>query len=519
MSQFVRTIVLTGLALALVVPALQAAVMTGTIEGVSAKDRTVTVKIRGKKVETKTFPLAPVPLILLDGKKATVEDIAEGQSVIIVTNDADSATKLTLRTPKAASTPTTPPVRTTPTPRPRKPKDEPDPAPAEAGSWPQYRGPNRDNISTETGLLESWPDNGPALIWTQDGLGEGYSSVSIAEGKVLTMGTDGNSEVVIALDAATGKPIWSTKTGGAVFRDGTGNGPRGTPTIDADRVYALGANGDLVCLGIDQGEMIWSKNILREFGGNNITWGISESVLIDGKQVFCFPGGQLATAVSFDKMTGRVLWRANVEGSPSASYASPVLVEAGGEKTIVNFVHTGVVGLRAVNGAVLWGFTASANDTANCSSPLADDGMVFTASGYGTGCAMFRVGSGGRATLGYTNREMQNHHGGMVLLGGHVYGFDEAILKCLNLKTGRTVWQNRSVGKGSLTCADGLLYLRGENGSVGLCKATTEGYDELGRFEPSNRSTRPAWAHPVVCGGRLYLRDMDSLAVYDVKKK
>jgi outer membrane protein assembly factor BamB len=217
-------------------------------------------------------------------------------------------------------------------------------------------------------------------------------------------------------------------------------------------------------------------------------------------------------------MTGRGLWRSMIEGSPSASYASPILVEFGGERQIVNYVHTGVVGIRVRNGDVLWGFPVSANSTANCSSPLFDDGMVFTASGYGTGCAMFKLGQGGRATVGYTSREMKNHHGGMVVQDGYVYGFDEAVLKCMEMKTGDTVWQDRSVGKGSLTCADGHLYLRSENGPVALCKVSSKDYEESGRFEPKNRSNRNAWAHPVVCGGRLYLRDMDTLAVYDVKK-
>jgi len=508
---------LTGLFL-LVATVAQAAVFNGTIESFSADERSITIKLTGKKDETRTFTIIATPTLLLDGKKATLEQITDGQSVILVTNSNDQAIKLTLRNPKPAAAPVTKPADP-PEPPTRPAARKPDRSEeTSAAAWPQYRGPNRDNISKETGLLNRWPDSGPPLEWTQRGLGEGYSTVSIAEGKIFTMGTDGDTEVVLAMDADTGKPLWSAKTGGGLFRDGTGNGPRGTPTIDQDRVYALGANGDLVCLGVDNGEVVWSKNILREFGGNNITWGISESVLIDGKQLFCFPGGRQASVVSLDKLTGRVLWRASIDGAPSASYASPILVEHGGDKVLVNYVHTGVVGIRANNGAVLWGYPASANGTANCSAPLFEDGMVFTASGYGTGCAMFRLGAGGRATVGYTNREMQNHHGGMVLLDGHVYGFDEAILKCVNLKSGRTVWQNRSVGKGALTCADGLLFLRGENGTVGLCKATPEGYEELGRFDPENRSNKPAWAHPVVCGGRLYLRDMDSLAAYRVKK-
>jgi outer membrane protein assembly factor BamB len=324
--------------------------------------------------------------------------------------------------------------------------------------------------------------------------------------------------MLLAMDAATGKPLWATKTGGSAYRNGMGNGPRGTPTVDGDRVYTLGANGDLICAGVDNGEIVWKKNILKDYNGSNITWGISESVLIDGKQLVCCPGGSVATIAGLDKLTGRGLWRCLMDGAPKASYASPILVEFGGERLIVNYTHTGVVGIRAKNGDPLWGYPVSANGTANCSSPLFDDGMIFTSSGYGTGCAMFQLGPKGNATVGYSNKEMKNHHGGMVVLDGHVYGFDEQVMKCLDLKTGDTVWQNRSVGKGAVTYADGRLYLRSENGPVALCVATTKGYEEKGRFEPKNRSDKPAWSHPVVCGGRLYLRDMDSLAVYNVKE-
>jgi outer membrane protein assembly factor BamB len=297
-----------------------------------------------------------------------------------------------------------------------------------------------------------------------------------------------------------------------------GNGPRGTPTVDGDRVYALGANGDLVCAGVDNGEIVWQKNILREYGGSNIQWGISESVLIDGKTLICTPGARQATIVGLDKLSGRGLWRSTIQGSPKAAYSSPILVEFGGERQIVNYVHTGVVSIRARNGDFLWGYPSSANGTANCSAPVYDDGMVFTSSGYGTGCAMFALGTGGKASVEYSNKEMKNHHGGMVVIDGFVYGFDEQIMKCVEMKTGETVWQSRSVGKGSLTCADGHLYLRSESGPMALCLASPKGYEEKGRFEPGNRSNRQAWAYPVVCGGRLYLRDQDSLAVYDIKK-
>ena len=485
----------------------RAATFNGTVESVSVDDKTVTVKLTGKKEESKTFTLAPTVLIIVDGKKATLEEVSDGQTVIVLANTSNAATKLTLKTPK------TPP----PSKKPVK-RTDPDAPATEAGFWPQFRGPNRDNISTETGLLAEWDAAGPKLLWEQKNLGEAFSTVAIAEGKIFTMGNQGGNEMLLALDAATGKPLWATKTGGSAYRNGMGNGPRGTPTVDADRVYALGANGDLICAGVDNGEIVWQKNILKDYSGSNIQWGISESVLIDGKQLICCPGGKLATIAAIDKLTGNGLWKCNIEGSPKASYASPIIAEFGGEKMIVNYVHTGVVGIRSKNGNPLWGYPSSANGTANCSSPLFDDGMIFTASGYGTGCAMFKLGAGGKATVGYSNKEMKNHHGGMVVLDGHVYGFDEQIMKCLDLKTGDTVWQDRSVGKGSVTYADGHLYLRSENGPVALCVATTKGYEEKGRFDPKNRSDKPAWSHPVVCGGRLYLRDMDSLTVYDVKE-
>lgn len=484
-----------------------AATFNGLVEEVSVDDNSVTVKLTGKKDESKTFTLAPNASILLDGKKAALEDVAEGQTVVVVTNNSDMATKLTLKSPKPVAGKKS---------SSKSAKDDGDGA--DAGFWPQYRGPNRDNISTEKGLLDKWPKSGPKLAWRQKDLGEGYSSVSIAKGKLYTMGNQGDEEMVLAMNATTGKPLWAAKTGGRAYREGQGNGPRGTPTIDDDRVYALGATGDLVCLGAAKGEVVWHQNILAEYGGTNIVWGISESVLVDGNQIICCPGGKQGTMVAIDKMTGRNIWRSVVQGAPQAAYSSPIAVDFGGERMYVNFVHTAVIAIRAKDGTVLWGNPQSANGTANCSSPLFADGQIFTASGYGTGGAMFKLLDGGKAELGYTTKEMVNHHGGMVVLEGYIYGFDEQILKCLELKTGKVAWKDRSVGKGSLTYADGHLYLRSENGPVALCVATPKGYEERGRFEPPNRSDRPAWSHPVVCGGRLYLRDMDSIVAYNIKK-
>ena len=370
-------------------------------------------------------------------------------------------------------------------------------------------------------MLKEWPSNGPPQLWSANGLGEGYSSIAISNGKLFTMGNQDDDEMVIALDLASGDKRWATRSGRA-FREGQGNGPRGTPTIDGDLVYALGANGDLVCLDIETGRPKWSGNILQEFGGQNITWGICESVLIDGDKLICTPGGREATMVALNKQTGRVIWKSVVPTTPGPAYSSIIAVEVGGVRQYVNFTSAGVVGVRASDGQPMWGQKESANPTANCSSAVFADNCIFTASGYGTGGAMFRLSSsGGKTTsqLGYSTREMQNHHGGMAVVDGYLYGCDEAILTCLELKTGKIAWQSRSVGKGAITIADGRLYVRGEGGALALAEVNSQKYVETGRFDQPQRSDRSAWAHPVVADGKLFLRDMDRLLVYDVKAK
>ena len=222
--------------------------------------------------------------------------------------------------------------------------------------------------------------------------------------------------------------------------------------------------------------------------------------------------------MALNKMTGRPIWRSNVQGSPQAAYSSVIAVDFGGVKQYVNYVHTGVVSVSAKDGSPLWGFRESANGTANCSTPLYSNGSVYTSSGYGEGAASFKLAPGGKASLAYSNKGLDNHHGGMVLLDGHVYGFGEQALKCIDLKTGKEKWKDRSVGKGSVTYADGHLYLRSERGPVALAVASPDGYEEKGKFEPPTPSGKPSWSHPVVCGGKLFLRDMDTLLVYDVKK-
>lgn len=501
--------------LAATLPAVFAAVYSGKVEAVSDDGKQLIIKLASKD-ETKSFALTSTTQLTVDGKKAKPEDILAGQTVVVITDGKDrQATKVTLRTVKEGEPAAKPAAPKAAQKSAKKSATVVRSAEAAPGDWPQHRGPNRDNISTEKGLLARWPDGGPSLAFRRTGLGEGYSSVAVVGGVIYTLGTRDDDEYLFALSPDSDSPKWATKTG-RKRNDGTGNGPRGTPTVDGEHVYALGANGDLVCAAKDSGDVVWKLNILQEFGGDNITWGISESVLIDGDRLICTPGGKAATMVALDKLTGKPIWGAKVPGAPQAAYSSVIAVDVGGVRQYVNYVHTGVVGVRANNGTPLWGNPASANGTANCSTPVAANGFVFTASGYGTGGALFRLG-GSQAEVVYTTREMKNHHGGMVALDGKLYGFDEAVLTCLDLQSGKVVWQNRSVGKGSLTYADGQLYLRSENGPVALAAASPKGYDENGRFEPPDRSGKPSWSHPVVAGGKLYLRDQDTLLVYDIK--
>ncbi len=518
----VGVLLLGGGALLVVSALAEGAVFSGVIEAVMPATQSITIRV-GSTDKAMTFKLAPNAKVAIGTKNGALDDIEVGQTATVTTTGAgNTASRITVRAmadaaPKPA--PKTTPKTAKSKPAASAPARGPNTAVA-AGDWPQYRGPNRDNISTETGLLARWPDDGPALAWTKTGFGEGYSEVAVAGDAIYTLGSRGNDEMLFAIERETGNPKWAIRTG-RNREDGTGNGPRGTPTVDGDHVYALGANGDLVCAKTADGEIVWKLNILEEFQGSNIVWGISESVLIDGEKLICTPGGKAATIVALDKLTGRPVWRSLVQGAPQAGYSSPIAIDVGNVRQYVNFVHTAVVSVRASDGEPMWGQRASANGTANCSSPVAADDVVFTASGYDTGGALFRLASRSNATASevvYTTKEMKNHHGGMVLLGGYVYGFDESILTCLDLRTGKPAWQNRSVGKGSLTCADGKLFLRSEGGPIALATASPEGYEELGRFDQPQRSGRPAWAHPVVAGGRLYIRDQDKLLAFDVRK-
>jgi outer membrane protein assembly factor BamB len=387
--------------------------------------------------------------------------------------------------------------------------------------WPNFNGPRRDNKSSETSLLPRWPNGGPKLAWMSHGLGAGYSSVSVVKGVVYTMGNKGASEAVIALDAGTGQKIWSTPFSWAAMLS-AGNGPRSTPTFSEGALYALGGYGDLVCLDASTGAIRWQKNILKEFGGQILTWGICESVLVDDNRVICTPGGDKATLVALDRQSGAVLWKALLPDKDRAGYASAVVAEVGGIRQYVQLTGSGTVGVRADTGEFLWREDSAANATANCSSPLVAGNFVFSSSSYGTGGALVKLATAGSkvtAQLIYHTHDMASHHGDMVIVDGLLYGSsDPGVLTCLELSSGKVKWRSRSPGKGSITYADGRLYVRTEKGIVALIEATGEAYRELGRFEQPHRSPSSAWSHPVVAAGKLFVCDQDLLFCYDLKK-
>ncbi|MDB5312999.1 MAG: hypothetical protein JWO38_7201 [Gemmataceae bacterium] len=390
-----------------------------------------------------------------------------------------------------------------------------------AADWPQWQGPDRTGVSKETGLLKVWPKDGPPLVWTARGVGGGYCTPSVAGGKVFGMGFRDGDEVAWALDEKTGKEVWSTKIAASAKGFGYPEGSRGTPTVDGGRLYTLGVDGDLVCLEAEGGKEVWHKNLKKDFGGGRPGWGYCESPLIDGDKLICTPGGK-NTIVALDKKTGDVVWKASVPQGNGAHYSSAVVAEIGSQRQYVQFLSGGVVGVAAADGKVLWRYDAPANGTANCSTPVVRDGFVFAASAYGKGGGLAHVlttSEKSEAKEVYFDKDMQNHHGGMVLVDGYLYGEGSGRLRCLNFSTGEVAWESPKPGKGSVTYADGSLFYQNEGGPVVLVEATPKQYVEKGRFVPPDRSKKNAWPHPVIANGKLYLRDQDVLHCYDVKQK
>ena len=393
-----------------------------------------------------------------------------------------------------------------------------------SNDWPQWRGPNRDGKSASIGLLKQWPSGGPELVWNVTGLGDGYSSPTVTDGSLYVMGASNGNEFLYALDASTGGQRWKTRVGS--IADGGGyKGPRGSPTIDGESIYAIGSDGTLVCVNRQNGDQVWSKNFKSDFAGEHGHWAYAESPLIDGDKLVCTPGGARNSIVALRKSNGATIWSSPVgtvtdNGYTQAGYASLISATIGGMRQYIAFLSGGIVGVSAKDGTPLWHYDAPANDTANCSTPVAFGDAVFAASGYGTGggkANLTRRGNTWNVRESYFQRKMENHHGGFVLHDGHIYGTNNSVLLCLDWDTGDIKWQDRCVGKGSVSFADGNLYVRGESGDIALVEATPESYREKGRFKQSDRSGKQAWPHPVIAGKRLYIHDHGRMLCYSLE--
>ncbi|HZY86219.1 MAG TPA: PQQ-binding-like beta-propeller repeat protein [Gemmataceae bacterium] len=390
-----------------------------------------------------------------------------------------------------------------------------------ADDWPQFRGPNRDDVSNEKGLLKTWPKEGPPLAWKATGLGGGYSSVSVAGDRIYTLGNKGNVSNLLALERDGGKVLWSSPVGPAGGNLGC------TPTVDGDRVYALGQDGDLVCVGAD-GKRLWHHNLRKEFGGKCGGWNYCESPLVDGDKVVVTPGGKEATMVALAKDSGAVLWKCPIPvAHPEAGYSSVVVAEVGGVRQYVQLLNGGLVGVSA-DGRFLWKYEKLGPNTANIPTPIVLADRVFASAGYGKGGALLRLSADGKrvsAAEEYFNRQLTNKHGGVVRVGDYLFGDtdDQGRPFCAEVKTGKVVWKRERQGDGkgsaSVTYADGRLYFHYDNGVVSLVEASPAGgYKESGSFHVP-KTSGPSWAHPVVSGGRLYLREGDMLYCYDVRAR
>jgi len=395
---------------------------------------------------------------------------------------------------------------------------------ARAEDWPQWRGPNRDGKSADTGLLKQWPAGGPKLAWKATGLGKGYANMSVAAGRLFTMGDKDGAGYVMALSAADGKILWATKVGAPGSPDAPGwsyPGPRCTPTISGDLAFALDAWGEMICVSVANGKEQWRKNFGKDFGGKPPTWGYSESPLVDGDQVVVTPGGSKGAMVALDKKTGRLLWQSK-DFTDEAHYSSIVIAEIDGTRQYVQLTAASVVGISPKDGSVLWQAPRKGN-VAVIPTPIVAGNLIYVTSGYNAGCNLFKVTpNAGKFSVEqvYANKLMGNHHGGVVKVGEYLYGYsDSKGLACQDFQTGEIVWaEKEKIKKGCVSYADGALYCREEDtGTMVLLDASPAGYQEKGRFLQPDRAQEKAWPHPTIANGKLYLRDQDVLLCYDVK--
>ena len=405
------------------------------------------------------------------------------------------------------------------------------PLSAKTSDWPQWRGPERNGTSPETGLLKEWPKGGPKLVWQVNDIGDGYSTPVVVGTRIYLMSNRGmDNEFVQALSTQDGKVIWTTRVGNVGNPDQ--NPPyakaRSTPTVDGDLIYALGSDGDLACLEAKTGKIRWVKSIRKDFGGQPGDWAYAESPLVDGNQVVVTPGGSQATIVAFNKKTGTLVWKSAVPGGDRAGYASAIAVNGAGRKQYVQLLEKGLVGVDAKTGQFLWRYAEAAKGPAQYFTPIARGDSVYCGA-LGVGGAMVQLkpdANGTKAEQVYFIRGLPNGIGGAVVIGDHIYGTEAGRgLVAAEFATGKVKWKADNFGWGSVAAADGLLYFHFIDGDLVLVEASPESFREKGRFTPPNQPKKKqagpfpegAFAYPVIANGKLYIRDLGTLWAYDIK--
>jgi len=385
--------------------------------------------------------------------------------------------------------------------------------------WPQFHGPNRDNISTETGLLKKWPPGGPKLRWRAEGLGFGYSNVAIAGGMIFTAGNIEDDTVVIAMDM-NGKIVWKSENGRAW--ENPYPGARGTPTVDGDRLYHESPYGDVTCFEAKTGKELWTVNILDRFNSKNIHWALAESLLIDGDRVICCPGGPDVSVVALSKHSGETVWTAPSVGD-LASYTSPILAEVQGLRVVITMTLRAMIGVNADTGELLWKAKHTSLFDENIPNPIYHDGYVYVST-LGAGTVKWRIKvNGKKASVEkvWHSRELDNQHGGVILLNGYLYGastvFNKGKWICLDAATGGLAYAVKGIGRGAIAYADGMFYMLSQRGRMALVPANPAEYNVVSQFRVPPGGEGPTWTHPVVCGGRLYIRHGQFLYAYDVR--
>jgi outer membrane protein assembly factor BamB len=411
--------------------------------------------------------------------------------------------------------------------------------PARAADWPQLRGPDRSGVSQETGLLKTWPRTGPKLVWTYANAGTGFAGMAVVAGRVYTMGCRGTTEYVLALDAK-GQELWSARIGPLFDFDINrwSRGPNATPAVDGGRVYALGSQGVLVCVDAARGTVLWQKDLPRELGAEvnpvggapaGKGWGFAWSPLVDGRQLICTPGGPRGLLAGLDKMTGEVLWRSK-EVTAQATYSSPILAEVSGTRQVIQVTQDGVVGVAVKDGTLLWQYKREdPYPEFVCPTPVCRGNRVYVTAGWGAGCDLIELTPAGQkftARAVYSEKEIANRLGGVVLVGDSLYGYhDTRAWECQDFATGAIKWSargRRALGLGSVIAADGSLYCLAENGEAALLQASPEKYTQQGRFKlPRESSQRKeggkVWTYPSLADGHLYLRDQELIFCYRIK--